>query len=121
VVLQLICAHKSSIPLWIEALSGNSSDKKSFAKTVSEFQQQFDGETMPYMVMDAAFYSRENIAACGEFRWVTRVPETLKEVKEHYLQVDREKMADLAEGYRYVPVISHYGGIQQRWLIIHWT
>jgi transposase len=119
VVLQLICAHKSSIPLWIEALSGNSSDKKSFAKTVSEFQQQFDGETMPYMVMDAAFYSRENIAACGEFRWVTRVPETLKEVKEHYLQVDREKMADLAEGYRYVPVISHYGGIQQRWLIIH--
>ena len=84
VVLQLICANKSSIPLWIEALSGNTSDKKSFKETIKEFQKQFDGESMPYMVMDSAFYSQQNLADSGEFRWETRVPETLKKVKEHY-------------------------------------
>ena len=118
-MLQLICSHKSSIPLWIEALSGNSVDTKSFAKTVKEFQQQFEGTTMPYMVMDAAFYAKENLDSCKQVRWVTRVPETLKEVKEHYRQLDPAQMPDLAEGYRYLPVSSHYGGIEQRWLIIH--
>jgi len=119
VVLQLICANKSSIPLWIEALSGNTSDKKSFKETIKEFQKQFDGESMPYMVMDSAFYSQQNIAESGDFRWVTRVPETLKEVKEHYRELDKEQMLPLAAGYRYRPVRSTYGGIEQRWLIIH--
>ena len=119
VVLQLICAHKSSIPLWIEALSGNSSDQKSFRETVKEFQKQFDSQSMPYMVMDSAFYTHQNLAESGEFHWVTRVPETLKEVKEHYRQLDKEQMLPLAEGYRYQGVCSMYGGIEQRWLIIH--
>ena len=119
VVLQLICAHKSSIPLWIEALSGDRSDKKSFRETVREFQKQFDSQSMPYVVMDSAFYSQQNLADSGEFRWVTRVPETLKEVKEHYRKIDTEKMLPLAEGYRYQRAQSMYGGIEQRWLIIH--
>jgi len=119
VVLQLICSHKSSIPLWIEALSGNSVDTKSFAKTVKEFQQQFEGSTMPYLVMDAASYSKENLDSCRGLRWVTRVPETLKEVKEQYRQFDPAPMPELRDGYRYRAVRSHYGGIEQRWLIIH--
>jgi transposase len=118
VVLQLICAHKSSMPLWIEALSGNTADKKSFAKSVKEFQRQFEGTTMPYMVMDAAFYSKENLGGCEGFRWVTRVPETLKEVKQHYRSLDVEQMRELGEGYSYLPVSSSYGGIEQRWLIV---
>jgi len=119
VVLQLICTHKSSIPLWIEALSGNTSDKKSFARTVKEFQKQFDREQMPYMVMDSAFYTKENINGSSDFKWVTRVPETLKEVKEYYRELEVETMLPLAEGYRYMPVSSRYGDMKQRWLIIH--
>jgi len=78
VVLQLLCTHKSGIPLWIEALSGNTSDKKSFTRTVKEFQKQFDRERMPYMVMNSAFYTRENLISSGDFMWVTRVPETVQ-------------------------------------------
>jgi transposase len=85
---------------------------------VKEFQRQFDRGAMPYMVMDAAFYSRENLQECRQMRWVTRVPETLKEVREHFLKLDIESMAELAPGYRYVAVPSSYAGVDQRWLIV---
>ena len=52
VVAQLISSNKSSIPLWIEVLSENPSDKKSFPRTVKAFQKQFQTKEMPYMVMD---------------------------------------------------------------------
>ncbi len=118
VVVQMICAHKSSIPMWIEALSGNSVDKKSFAATIREFQHQFDRDTMPYMVMDSAFYTKANLESCDGVRWVTRVPETLKQVRQHYREIDRESMMDIAPGYQYVALESSYAGVPQRWLII---
>jgi transposase len=77
VVLQLISANRSSIPVWIEALSGNTSDKKSFKKTIKKFQQQFRKEEMPFIVMDSAFYSAQNIVECADMKWVSWVPETL--------------------------------------------
>jgi transposase len=119
VVLQLICANRSSIPLWIEALSGNTSDKKSFKATVKQFQEQFEGDSMPYIVMDSAFYTKDNLMDSGEFRWVTRVPETLKAVRELFGQISIERMVALGEGYMYQPVSKIYAGINQRWLIIY--
>lgn len=119
VVLQLICTHKSSMPMWIEALSGNTNDKKSFAATVKSFQRQFKNESMPYMVMDSAFYTKQNIEECRDIRWVTRVPETVGEVKSRYTTIDSEQMTDAGNGYRYLPAQSTYGGITQRWLIVH--
>ena len=106
--------------MWIEALSGNTSDKKSFAKTVKQFQKQFKAkEKIPFIVMDSAFYSEKNIVECRDLKWVTRVPETLNEVKAIYSSIDRDKMIIAVNGYRYLPVESVYGGIQQRWLIVH--
>ena len=118
-MLQLICANKSSIPLWIEALSGNTSDTKSFKATVKQFQEQFDQDSMPYIVMDSAFYTKDNVLDSGEFRWVTRVPETLKAVGEIFAQISIERMVGLGEGYMYQTVGSIYAGINQRWLIIY--
>ena len=119
VVLQLICSNKSSIPLWIEALSGNTSDTKSFKATVKQFQEQFDQDSMPYIVMDSAFYTKDNVLDSGEFRWVTRVPETLKAVGELFAQISIERMVELGEGYMYQPIGNIYGGVNQRWLIIY--
>lgn len=119
VVVQLICSNRSSIPMWLEALSGNTSDKKSFAKTVKQFQKQFKASDMPFIVMDSAFYSEKNIVECSDLKWVTRVPETLKEVKALYCSIDRDTMTIAGNGYRYIPVESEYGGGKQRWLIVH--
>jgi transposase len=38
VVAQMISVNKTSIPFWIEALDGNSNDKKAFRETVRKFQ-----------------------------------------------------------------------------------
>jgi transposase len=119
VVVQLISSNRSSIPIWLEALSGNTSDKKSFTKTVKQFQQQFKKNEMPFIVMDSAFYSEKNIVECRDLKWVTRVPETLKEVKALYSSIDRDAMTIAGNGYRYLPVESAYGGVHQRWLIVH--
>jgi hypothetical protein len=39
VVAQIITSHKSNLPVWLEVLSGNSSDKESFAETVKVYVQ----------------------------------------------------------------------------------
>jgi transposase len=119
VVAQLICANRTSIPLWLEVLSGNTNDKKSFKATVKEFQKQFKRDEMPYLVMDAAFYTKDAIAEVSEeVRWVSRVPETVKEVKELYATIEKESMKELKAGYRYTPVRSFFGDVPQRWLVV---
>jgi len=40
VVLQLITQHKSALPVWLEVLSGNSNDKKSFKATIKAYCKQ---------------------------------------------------------------------------------
>ena len=37
VVVSLMCSYRSSIPVWIEVLSGNSSDKKNLKQRTSLF------------------------------------------------------------------------------------
>jgi len=61
---------------------------------------------MPYIVMDSAFYSGKNIIECSDLKWVTRLPETLKEVKALYSSIDRDAMTIAKNGYRYLPVES---------------
>jgi transposase len=39
VVVQLITHHKSALPVWFEALSGNSNDKKTFTATLKAYTQ----------------------------------------------------------------------------------
>jgi transposase len=45
--------------MWLEALSGNTSDKKSFTKTVKQFQKQFKKNEMPFIVMDLSVLFRK--------------------------------------------------------------
>lgn len=54
VVLQLITHHKSALPVWLEVLSGNSNDKKTFKTTVQAYTRQLRAVDQPYIVMDSA-------------------------------------------------------------------
>ncbi len=98
VVVTLITSQASALPLWLEVLDGNSSDKKSFAQTIKSYCRQLEEGTPPWFVMDSAAYSEENLAAWQKIGWVTRVPETVGEAKALLQAVAPEAMIDVGEG-----------------------
>ncbi len=120
VVASMMCAYKSTIPVWIEVLSGNSNDKKSFRETIKKFREQFQKKKLPYFVADSALFTAEGLKELETTKWVTRVPETIKEAKKALLAINKEKMTESGlPGYRYHEMESAYAGIPQRWLIVY--
>jgi transposase len=119
VVATLITSQASALPLWLEVLDGNSSDKASFPQTIEAYCRQLKGESLPWFVMDSAGYSQVNLTVWQEIGWVTRVPETLSEAKAVLWAVETEAMEDVGDGYRICPLGNTYGGIRQRWLLVY--
>jgi transposase len=117
VVLSMMCSHKSTLPVWIEVLSGNSSDKSSFRESIKQFKQQFNEKQLPYFVADSALYSKQLNELEG-VKWVTRVPETINEAKKCIKEIVRSTMIPLDNGYSYLPFSSNYGDVEQRWLVV---
>ena len=118
VVVQLITTESSTLPVWLEVLSGNCSDKASFVPSVQAYCKHLSEEEQPYFVMDSAGYGEENLKELGKTRWLIRVPETLSEAKQQVKETDRSTMRQLTEGYFGKEVRVNYGGIQQRWLVV---
>lgn len=118
VIVQLITMESSRLPVWLEVLSGNSSDKSTFVPSIKAYCKQLAKEEQPYFVMDSAGYSKENLKGLGKTGWLTRVPETLSEAKRMVRETDQGSMDALREGYfgRETEVV--YGGIKQRWLVV---
>jgi len=119
-MLGLISAGQSRVPLYLEALSGNSSDKTTLRQMVQSYKDQLsEDETMPPVVADAAFYSASNITPADEMEWVSRVPATLNEAKAALAETEPQAMtASSREGYRWQEMTSKYGGVEQRWLVV---
>lgn len=118
-VVELITSQGSSIPIWLEALDGNSSDRVSFPKTVQAYCRLLGESDQPYYVMDSAGYSEDNLKAMEKIHWLTHVPETLKQARELVAETQKTDMQSLEEGYWGKEVTSRYGSIQQRWLVVY--
>jgi transposase len=118
VVLQLITHHKSALPVWLEVLSGNSNDKKTFKATIKAYCKQLRAEEQAYVVMDSAGFSEETLKAAQDILWVMRVPETLSQAKKLVKETPADEMAELEPGYWGTEVVCEYAGIQQRWLVV---
>jgi transposase len=118
VVVQLITHHKSALPVWLEVLSGNSNDKKTFKATVQAYARQLRTSEQPYIVMDSAGYTEDTLREMQAMRWLMRVPETLAQAKQLVKETTEEQMHELAAGYQGQEVVCEYAGIAQRWLVI---
>lgn len=119
VVLSLICSYRSSIPAWLEVLRGNSSDKKSFVKSIKAFRNQLSEKELPHFVADSALYSKQGINELSEIKWVTRVPESLTAAKKCIAETEVSHMSSSEEdGYCFREMHSEYGDIPHRWLIV---
>jgi len=122
VVLSLVVNGPSSMPLWMEPLDGNSSDKTSFHETIKRvrtFQKQIDLDKSFKWVADSALYAKDKLLNNNDYIWLTRVPETIGEAKSLLEKTDGEiDWIGQEKGYKTSSFISHYGGVEQRWLLV---
>ncbi|HKP98038.1 MAG TPA: IS1634 family transposase [Fibrobacteria bacterium] len=122
-VLSLVANGPSQMPIWMDALDGNSSDKKSFHETIRKvraFQRQFNLTADFKWVADAALYSSGGLLAANDYLWLTRVPETITESKAWLSQEDTAIAWQTGDnGYKYAETLSVHGNVPQRWLMVY--
>ena len=118
VTLQCVSLGKSALPIWMEALDGNSSDKKSFPETVKRvdaFYKEIACAPKMCFIGDSALYGQK----LDELKvdWLTRVPETYGEAKElcNCLHIDWKALSD--KRYKMFPYTPK--AKQERWLLVY--
>jgi len=122
VMMGLTMSGPANLPVWMEPLSGNSSDKTSFHETISHiraFQKQLKGCNDFFWIADSALYTPEKLLACPEVYWLSRVPETIKACKLlTSISAEDVSWQTGENGYQWSEFCSTYGGIKQRWLLV---
>jgi transposase len=74
------------------------------------------------VTFDSKGYNLTNLGSLlnnDHLKWLCRVPSSIKEVKELYGQIESDQMTVLDDNYKYLPLCNNYGGVNQRWLLIH--
>lgn len=122
VMLSLVMSGSANLPLWMVPEDGNSSDKKSFHETIASvrsFTQNLKQAGEFRWIADSALYTSEKLLKHNEFKWISRVPETIQAAQTLLASPsdDYEWQQD-QQGYAWTEVESDYGGLQQRWLIV---
>jgi len=121
VVLNLICENLSGIPVYMQAQSGNVNDVEGFKKIVkSHISSLKAAQQCRYLVADAALYVKETIVELNAMRqlFITRVPQKLKEAKTLIHSANLLTFEPICDGYQGVWHTSHYGDVEQKWLLI---
>lgn len=119
-VLLLATTGAAHFSLWMEAHSGNASDKTTMPTAAVKVRQLCKGlaDSKAFIyVGDSAIYS--NILPSSEdLFWISRAPENLKEVRLLTSTPDSDiTWIPLTNGYSYYATTSEYGGVKQRWLM----
>ena len=78
-MLALATTHQGDIPLFLQPLSGNSSDKASLVKVITDLHaqlQQQEPQETPIYVADSGLYSTHNMQLLNRtnVQWVSRIP-----------------------------------------------
>ncbi len=117
VVLQLIGERQAGIPLLMQTLNGNNSDKESFRDLVGNFTEQMRVDCgIEYLIADSALYAAETLSSMNTLLWISRVPETLNLAGDVIDVVASGLMCDPTQAaFRRYEV--EYGGVKQRWVI----
>jgi len=119
-ILGMICANRTSIPIYLGAISGNTSDKTSLPEIASLYLDQLSAEDeTPILVADSALYTANTLAQHSDNQWVSRVPATINEAKDLLANTDQEAMRpSQRKGYFFYETTSSYGDVAQRWLLV---
>lgn len=121
-VLNLATTGTAGFPLWMEAHSGNASDKKILREAAQRMRVFCKGlKDAPAFITvgDSAIYDA-CIKQAGDMLWLTRVSERHKVAKELVQHPDESyawgELND--DGYKICVTENQYRGIHQRWTIV---
>jgi len=120
-ILELICENQAGIPVYMQALSGNTNDQKAFKQVAKAHLSSLKAaQESRYLVGDAALYTAETLAALAEQQqlFVSRVPAKLKEAKALLCSLQPEALTKLGNGYAGQWVDASYAGVAQKWLLL---
>jgi transposase len=125
-MMALVTTHQGDIPLFLQPLSGNTSDKESLVKVVADLHaqlQQTDPEEKPIYVADSGLYCAKNmqILAQAKVDWASRVPETSTEAKAAVNQAE-DAWKPSADGTRSIVALQmDLPQGKERWLVVRST
>ena len=113
--------NQYGIPLFAKAYSGNSSDKETIIEAMKRIKENITFPDDVYYIADSALYSEGNIGSMGiNMKWITRVPSTLNLAKDLLASTLAFKQGKDPR-YSFYEIIVEYGGIEQKWVIVHST
>jgi len=120
-MLSLTVSGPASLPIWFEGLDGNSSDKSNFhntLKNIKNFRSALKNSPDITVVADSALYVKGKLDD-AYYLWVTRVPETIKLVKQ-LVVTDESDFAwqELQDGYKGAWLGQEDRGLRQHWLLV---
>ena len=120
-MVSMICSQDGGIPLLEQTLKGNTSDSNHFRKVLKSLQKEYkEGRGPEYYVVDAAMYNKETVQVLGiQTKWLSRVPASLKEVQELLSKSKPGNLKTIDANYSGQEYSSQYGGVKQRWFLIH--
>ncbi len=118
----LMIVNAMGIPVAMKTLDGNSSDKNTIIEGMPALKEALQAEGMAEVastfIADSSFYTKDNITAFTG-KWINHAPEKLNEVQK-YLAMEGLPFVDSeAQGYRVYGMDSSYGGVDQRWVLVH--
>jgi transposase len=122
-MLALATTHEGDIPLFLQPLSGNTSDKESMVKVIADLHaqlQQKEPDAQPIYVADSGLYSAQNMLTLNQakIRWVSRVPETSIEAKAAVIQPE-DAWQQSADGKRSLIVLQKkLSQGPERWIVV---
>ena len=119
-VISLIVSK--GLPIFIQTLSGNTSDKTHFRELVLKYGKSLEeiwGNRI--WIWDSAFYTADNLRKVGKsFKWISRVPETISDAKELLRSSDVKSMIQTKmDGYYLLSTTVTYGEVLQRWIVVY--
>jgi len=120
-LISLITVSESDLPVWIDSLSGNTSDKTHFREVIQHYSKALaEGDEVAYFVMDSAMYTHKNVRELsGMVNWLTRVPESIAMAKDLLIGTNEDSMIiSEMDGYRLTSVLITYGDVEQRWVVV---
>jgi len=121
-MLALATTQEGDVPIFMQPLNGNSSDKVSLPSAIQALHAQLQEPNEPerLFVADSGVYSTATMKQFAQvgLEWASRVPETMKESKELLDRSLTSWQEDQAQSVEYLPFLMQLDQRSERWVVV---